>query len=219
MSALKHIEGNKKLLYFGIFEVWLFHVSGIIGMSLGYADWFLPKTIINLSVALLFLILCYPILNAKSIKVAAFVFMTGMTVEWIGVHNDWLFGSYYYGENLGPKIYDVPFIIGANWLTLTFITSGMVKKQLGSKWLEIIVASLLMIFIDFFIEVSAPPFDFWIWTEGEAPLRNFIAWFSIALVLHFVVRKADIKWNSTLSWNIYLAQLIFFMYFYFFPLA
>ncbi|MFK7755992.1 MAG: carotenoid biosynthesis protein [Flavobacteriales bacterium] len=218
MSPIERIEDNKKLLYFGVFQVWLFHVSGIIGMSLGYADWFLPKTILNLSVALLFLILCYPIFTSKSIKVAAFVFMAGMTVEWIGVHNDWLFGSYYYGENLGPKIYGVPCIIGANWLTLTFITSAMVKQKLGSKWLEIAAASGLMIFIDFFIEVSAPPFDFWIWTDGEAPLRNFVAWFTIAFVLNYAVRRADIKWNSIFSWNVYLAQLVFFMYFYFFPL-
>lgn len=216
---LQSLSENRKVMHLGIFMVWLFHVSGIIGMSLGYSDWFLPKTIVNLLAALLFLIICYPILSSKSIKVAAIVFMTGMAVEWIGVHNDWLFGSYYYGENLGPKIYGVPLIIGVNWLTLTFITSAMVMKKLGNKWLEIIAASTLMIFIDFFIEVSAPPFDFWIWPEGEAPLRNFIAWFSIAFLLHYVVQQASIKWNSVFAWHVYLAQLMFFIYFYFFPLV
>ena len=215
---LEHLSENKKVMYLGIFIVWLFHVSAIIGMSVGDSEWFLSKTTINLLVALFFLILCYPILSEKSIKVAGFVFMTGMVVEWIGVHNDGLFGSYYYGNNLGPKIYGVPLLIGVNWLTLTFITSAMVMKKLGNKWLEIAVASVLMLFLDFFIEVSAPPFDFWIWPEGEAPLRNFIAWFCIAFVLHYVVQKANIKWNSVFSWQVYLAQLVFFMYFYFIPL-
>jgi putative membrane protein len=199
--------------------VWLFHVSGIIGISIGHQDWFLSKTLVNLLVALTFLLLCYPITSSKSIKIAAFVFFVGMSVEWIGVHNDWLFGSYYYGNNLGPKLYGVPYMIGVNWLILTFITSAMVKNKLGNKWLEIIAASVLMIFIDFFIEVSALPFDFWIWTEGEAPLRNFVAWFSIAFVLHFILRKIEIKSNPTFSWHVYLAQLLFFIYFYLFPLS
>ncbi len=126
---LEHLSENKKVMYLGIFMVWLFHVSAIIGMSVGDSEWFLSKTTINLLVALFFLILCYPILSEKSIKVAGFVFMTGMVVEWIGVHNDWLFGSYYYGNNLGPKIYGVPLLIGVNWLTL-LLQLSLIWKEL-----------------------------------------------------------------------------------------
>jgi putative membrane protein len=219
MSLPNSTKRKEYTLYIGVFAVWLFHVSGIIGMSFGQEGWFLPKTIVNLLVVLIFLISCYPITTLKSIKVAAFVFLVGMSVEWVGVQNDWLFGSYYYGENLGPKIFGVPFIIGANWLILTFITSAMVKQKLGNLWIEIAAASVLMIFIDFFIEESAIAFDFWIWTEGEVSLQNFVAWFIISFVLHYILRKVDINWNSTFSWHVYLAQLLFFIFFYIFPLS
>ena len=74
----------------------------------------------------------------------------------------------------------------------------------------------MMIFLDFFMEVAAPPFDFWIWAEEVAPLRNYIAWFGIALVLHTIYQAANIRGNVKLSAHLYLSQLAFFAFFYFF---
>ena len=48
-----------------------------------------------------------------------------MIAETIGVNFGILFGDYEYGENLGFKIFGVPFLIGINWIVLTFITGSL----------------------------------------------------------------------------------------------
>lgn len=209
---------NDKLskLSLAIFVVWLFQVSGTIGIALGYGDWFLSKTPLNLSIFLVVMILFFPILNRKTVLIGGIFFLSGMLVEWIGVHYEFLFGSYYYGENLGWKIDGVPLLIGVNWMILTLITGCIASYFFEKKIIRIIVASSMMIFLDFFMEVAAPPFDFWIWKEGVAPLRNYIAWFGIAMILHTFYQVANIRGNLILSAHLYLSQLAFFAFFYFF---
>lgn len=210
------LENKPSKLHFAIFVIWLFQVSGMIGIALGYGDWFLSKTPLNLSIFLLVTVLFFPILDRKTALVGSIFFLAGMLVEWIGVHYEFLFGSYYYGENLGWKIDGVPLLIGVNWMILTLITGCISTYFFDKKIIRIIAASTLMIFLDFFMEVAAPPFDFWIWEEEVAPLRNYIAWFGIALVLHTIYQFANIRGNLKLSAHLYLAQLVFFAFFYFF---
>jgi len=69
-----------------------------------------------------------------------------------------------------------------------------------------------MIFLDLFIEPVAPRIDMWSFSFSEsAPLSNYITWFIVALPLqlYFVIKK--LEFNFTLSVNLYLSQLIFFM--------
>ena len=194
--------------------IWLFQISGIIGISLGYDNWFLSKTPINLTIICILFILKFPVDNMKKVVVAACLFTIGMTVEWIGVHYDFLFGSYHYGDNLGLKLAGVPWLIGINWMVLTFVTASIAGYFTNYKWLRILVGSALMLLLDYFMEVSAPGFGFWFWEDGAAPLRNYIAWFGIAMGLHFIYQNVRIKGNPTFSGHVYGSQLFFFMYFY-----
>jgi len=206
---------KQEALPVAIFILWLFQVSGLIGISIGYDDWFLSKTPLNLSLVLLAILLFFPIDHLKVALAAGSFFLTGMIVEWIGVHYEFLFGSYYYGENLGWKIYGVPLLIGVNWMFLTLVTGCVATHLFKNSIVRIIVAAFMMVFLDFFIEVSAPPFDFWIWEQGTAPLQNYVSWFIIAAVLQSVYQALKIKGNVKISKNIYLSQLVFFVYFYF----
>lgn len=205
---------NNKVL-FGI--LYLFQISAIIGISLGFKNWFISKTPLLLFLNILFLGVCYP-LKIKDLGVLLFLFLAGMTVEWIGVHYDFLFGAYYYGANLGVKFQGVPWFIGCNWMVLVVVTSAMARQIFSKKWLIAFFGAFLMVFLDFFIEPVAPRFDFWIWKYGHAPLRNFIAWFFVAAILQYVFITYSKNRSSGIgiSLHIYVSQLLFFMYFYFF---
>ncbi len=194
--------------------VWLFHIAAIIGISLGYFEWFISKTPLNLLVLASLLIFNFPIDSIKKWQYTFLFFAAGMLVEWVGVQYGFLFGEYYYGKNLGVKLDGVPLLIGVNWAVLVLITGAISNKIKGSKLVKIIVGAFLMVFLDYFMEVSAPPFDFWIWLEGAAPLRNYISWFLVAAILHFIYQKADITGDFTFSCHLYAAQLLFFCYFY-----
>ena len=194
--------------------IWMFQVSGMIGITLGYESWFLSKTPLNLTIILILFLLRFPIDNLKKVVVSACLFTIGMAVEWVGVHNDFLFGPYHYGENLGLKLGGVPWLIGINWMVLTFTTAGILGHFTKNKWFRVLGGSVLMLLLDYFMELSAPGFGFWYWEDGAAPLRNYIAWFGVAIILHLIYQNSKIKGNAVFSGHVYLSQLVFFIYFY-----
>lgn len=197
-----------------IFLVWLFHISALIGTGLGHRDWFIEKTPLNLSLCLLLFVLTYPIRQIKQVGVFLIFFTGGMLAEWIGVHYGLLFGTYEYGGNFGPKLDGVPLLIGSNWAILTFITASICDYLNLKNSLKVVLAALLMVFLDFFMEHIAPTFDFWTF-EGGAPLKNYVTWFALALLFQFILRRFKISGNRSFSLQLYLAQLAFFLYFFF----
>ncbi|GGG57803.1 hypothetical protein GCM10011414_29500 [Croceivirga lutea] len=197
---------------FAIFLLWLFHISAIIGISIGYEDWFVSKTPLNLLVSALLFVFIYPINNLKKIGLLVTFFVIGMFVEWLGVNYSLLFGTYSYGNNLGIKVDGVPLFIGMYWALLTFVTAEIALLLTKNAWLKILTASLLMVVLDVFMEQLAPRFDFW--SFGEiVPLSNYITWFAVALLLQTIVYYSKVTGNRTIAIHLYLVQLLFFIYF------
>lgn len=202
---------DTKLLSIG--TLWLFHISAIIGITAGFFDFFVPKTPLNLILALVLLIFNFKIYTGKKVFLILLFFSVGMLAEWIGVHNDFLFGSYAYGDNLGWKLDGVPYLIGLNWAILVFITGGIANTFKIDRWLKVFLGAFLMVFLDLMIEVVAPVFDFWTFKGGIAPVQNYIAWFAIASVLHFIFQRMRVTGDTKFSVHLYGCQLIFFAYF------
>ena len=197
-----------------IFIVWLFHISAIIGIGLGYFDWFVSKTPINLLLIGILMVIAYPVSSEKTIMISVFFYVSGMAVEWIGVHYEFLFGTYAYGENLGPKIDGIPWLIGVNWMVLTLATASISQKIFNHRALRILMAAFLMVFLDIFIEISAPMLDLWSFSSLEVPFRNYLAWFLISAFLHYIYQRSRLQGDFRVSLHIYLAQLTFFLFLY-----
>ncbi len=214
MIAQCIIKQNSNFRLFSIFIIWIFQVSAIIGISIGHYDWFISKTWLNLIITAVLLVVNFPIDNFKKVIVILVIFALSLLVEWIGVHFGFLFGVYEYGKNLGLKIDGVPILIGVNWSVLILSTAAIADKCVNPILSKVLLGALLMVFIDFFIETSAPPFDFWIWASGAAPLRNYIAWFVVSLILHYLYHRTKMKGDFSFSFHLYAAQLLFFIYFY-----
>ncbi len=196
--------------------VWLFHIAALIGITMGYQEWFVSKTTLNLSISLLLFIWVYPMDTAKKIGAFALFFTGGMFAEWLGVNYGVLFGTYSYGSNFGPKLDGVPYLIGIYWGILTFICATLATKITSNAPIKILLAAGLMVLLDFFMEHSAPIFDFWAFEGGAAPLENYTTWFTLAvifqMILHFLKQEGNLKF----SLHLYIAQLVFFGYFFLF---
>lgn len=199
----------------GIFLIWLVHLSGMIGVTLGYEEWFISQTPLNLllmgGLAAWFL----PIRGRKFIGIASLLFALGMLVEWMGVQFGWFFGTYSYGENLGIKVGGVPLLIGMNWALLVIITGAIANSLTSRPGVRAFIGASLMLILDIFMEHSAPRFDFWMFEGGVVPLSNYLAWFAFALLFHYIFQSSKITCKRSIAWNIYLAQCFFFLYFYF----
>ncbi len=201
---------NRYKVVCAIGTVWLFHLSALVGIALGYQDWFVAKTPLNLLICAALLILIYPIGSPKKILVFSIVFLIGMLVEWLGVTYGLFFGNYSYGTNFGPKLSGVPYLIGINWALLTFITAAITGYLSNRIWVRVLLGASLMLVLDYLMEYTAPRFDFWTFEGGYAGLNNYLSWFAFALVFQMLFHIMKISGNKLYSLHLFLAQCVFF---------
>lgn len=198
------------------FIIWLLTISAISGICLGELDWFMRKTPLNLLMILVLLIWAFPLQQTKPVLLFIFIALSSIFAEWLGVNYGLIFGEYEYGNNFGPKIGRVPYMIGVNWAFLSFVTGAIAQNLISGLWQKALIGAGLMLILDFFLEFSAPIFDFWYWDAGDPPLQNFIGWYSLSLIYQLLYHKLNIQGNVFFSYQVYGSQLLFFVFFYFF---
>ena len=203
---------NQKL-YISIFIVWLFHLSGIIGIHLGYTDFFLSKSWFTLTLSSALLL--YNSSGTARSWLLVVVCLVGFGAEVAGVNTGMLFGSYTYGENLGFKLWGVPLVIGLNWLMLGMLAHSLAVRFITNTWLVIMLSAFFMVLIDLIIEPVAPKFNYWQFEGGLPKIHNYIGWFVVALPVQWLILKSEMKPNQTFALNLVLAQLVFFLAFWY----
>lgn len=189
--------------------IWLFHVSGILGIIYGNSEWFISATPLILSINFVLLLI-----NCNSHKrffhMVILGFLTGMITEILGVQRGWIFGDYKYGNALGYKILGVPMLIGVNWALLTIITAAIAQQFYENLFMRIVIGVCLMIFLDLLIEPIAPVLDFWAFEGGNAPLQNYIGWTAVAIFLQSIFHYFRIEVKGWFPNQLYILQIIFF---------
>tara|TARA_B100000963_G_scaffold361459_1_gene396996 strand:+ start:1301 stop:1924 length:624 start_codon:yes stop_codon:yes gene_type:complete len=200
-------------VYIGL--VWLLTISGILGIISTASNWFLALTPLYLFLNFLIILLCLKDQKVRILKGISVPFILGFITEVLGVNFGLIFGSYTYGENLGLKIFEVPLIICLNWSLLTIVSADIGKFITRNKGLRILSGVLLMILLDFLIEISAPRFDFWVFKDGIVPLTNYFGWFLVASISHWWYQSFKINTNSKISCHIITCLFLFFSIFIF----
>ena len=127
------LSNNKEFLRMSIFFLWLINISGFFGILSDQNEFFLSTTPYVLSLTLLLLILNHDLSDKKSKTGLILIFLFGLIVEILGVNYGLFFGEYSYGANLGPKIYEVPYVIGFNWVLLIIATGSISDKLIKGK--------------------------------------------------------------------------------------
>jgi putative membrane protein len=190
----------------------IFYTVGIIGLTNeSTRTSFLSLSFMNLLLSSAILVISRKTSKNHFILFLVLAFLVGMTAEWIGIHTGYLFGDYYYGENLGVKMDGVPLIIGINWGILTVcscnFTSLFIKKSL---WFSSFVSALLMMFVDVLIEPVAVMSDYWHWDSLNIPLYNYFCWFAVAFPLHFLYFKWRLNEQNKVTFALFCIIVLFF---------
>ena len=205
------LSNNKEFLRLSIFFLWLINISGFFGITSDQNEFFLSTTPYVLSLTLLLLILNHDLSDKKSKTGLILIFLFGLIVEILGVNYGLFFGEYSYGANLGPKIYEVPYVIGFNWVLLIIATGSVSDKLIkGKEIYKILFASFLMVLIDLLIEKSAPKLDFWEFVISPVPFSNYLWWFIFSLCFQYIFFKTVKTKEYNLSSNILVIQFLFF---------
>ena len=205
------LSNNKEFLRLSVFFLWLINVSGFFGITSDQSEFFLSTSPYVLSLTLLLLILNHDLSDKKSKIGLILIFLFGLIVEILGVNYGLFFGEYSYGANLGPKIYEVPFVIGLNWVLLIIATGSISDKLIkGKEIFKILFASFLMVLIDLLIEQSAPKLDYWEFIISPVPFSNYLWWFIFSLCFQYIFFKTVKTKEYNLSSNILVIQFLFF---------
>tara|TARA_B100000963_G_scaffold65067_1_gene53265 strand:+ start:257 stop:898 length:642 start_codon:yes stop_codon:yes gene_type:complete len=205
---LKLIDNNE-LRNFSIFFVWLINISGFFGILSDQKEFFLSSSPYVLTMTL-FLLIVNNSLEKKFLLRLFYIFFLGLTVEIVGVNFSFFFGEYEYGENLGFKIFNVPIVIGFNWVLLIILTGNFAHnifpKSIISK---ILFGSTLMILLDLLIEISAPKLNYWEFATHPVPFSNYLWWFIFSVLFHIIYQSKEKK-ESIVSTNILIIHFLFF---------
>lgn len=205
------LSNNKEFLRLSIFFLWLINISGFFGITSDQSEFFLSTTPYVLSLTLLLLLINHDLSDNKSKIGLILIFFLGLIVEILGVNYGFFFGEYSYGANFGPKIYEVPYVIGFNWVLLIIATGSLSDKLIkGKEIYKILFASSLMVLIDLLMELSAPKLDYWEFVISPVPFSNYFWWFIFSICFQYIFFKTVNSKEYKLSSNILVIQFIFF---------
>ena len=206
---MSFFQQYKTYIYIGI--VILFHLVGSIGLAIpDTKSYFLSLSPYNLLLSFIIVIVSSQVKSLRFYVFILFVFLTGYFVEWIGVHTHYLFGNYKYGSNLGFKILDIPLIIGVNWVVLILVSHSISLKIVKHNIFTPIIASLLMVGLDFLIEPIAIKSDYWSWENNQIPLYNYVCWFLISFLIHIFYQKNKLTEQNSVYNCLYIVLVVFF---------
>lgn len=147
----------------------------------------------------------------KTILVLFAICISGFLIEVIGVKTRMVFGNYHYGNGLGIKLLNTPLMIGINWVMLVYCSSSVVERFSIHPVIKIIGASILMLIYDIIVEHIAPVIDMWYWYNNIVPLKNYLAWFFIAVFFQIIVELYSIKIKNQIALIIFVCQTLFFL--------
>ncbi len=196
---------------YSIWIVGLLHLVGIVGMLSPFQEYFRLLTPFNLLMSAFILWVNHRDRNLEVLWYSIFIFMLGFLLEYIGVRYGIIFGQYAYGATLGPKLFNVPVIIGLNWLLVMYCIASLTESLRIPIILKIMGGASLAVAVDWLIEPVAMHFDFWTWKDDIVPFQNYVGWFFTSVVMQSAYHLLKVKAENKLALPFYFSQLFFFL--------
>lgn len=187
----------------------LFHLIGVIGIGILHSDTVLKATPFHLVLMFVLLLLSYEKRLPQFLKWAVLTFAIGFVVELVGVHTGLLFGDYQYGTVLGYRLYEVPVLIGVNWVIVLVGAVALSSMFVRNKWAMILVAATLATVLDWLIEPIAIKLGYWSWVGHGIPFYNYVCWWAVSVLLAFLWTNFKLKANN-FSAILFIIQAVFF---------
>lgn len=139
------------------------------------------------------------------------VYIVTFFLEVVGTRTGFVFGNYTYGNVLGLKLFDVPLIIGFNWVIIIMAAINISQSAEKNIFLAALLASTLTVIFDVILEPVAVKLNYWQWENNIIPLKNYYSWFIITFAASLFASNLKIKFQSIILEHYFMIQLIFFI--------
>ena len=119
-------------------------------------------------------------------------------IEGIGVATGLPYGTFYYGDALGPKVFGLaPYILPVSYLPLVIGAVAATGSRSVALWT--LKSALLLTLMDGVLDPGAVSLGFWVWPEGGpyygVPLSNYLGWL-LSGALASALLLAVGRWNT-----------------------
>jgi putative membrane protein len=130
----------------------------------------------------------------------AICIVVGNAVENLGVTTGFPFGRYYFVELMGPKLFNVPILLGLAYIGMAYVSWTLARVVVGSTQAQVqdagifilpLVASFIMVAWDLAQDpVWSTVLHGWVWRDGGpwfgVPLSNYLGWYGTVFVIYFL---------------------------------
>ncbi|WP_207535395.1 carotenoid biosynthesis protein [Desertivirga arenae] len=191
----------------------LFYTVGFFGLN-STMSVELFKELVPFHLLLMFVLI---IISHKNQNRAFWTFVTvtyiaGFLIELAGVKTGYIFGDYNYGPTLGYKVYDIPLIIGVNWVLMVYSTGAILANlKIKNRIILALFGAGILTIVDLLIEPVAVKFDYWSWANNEIPLHNSIGWFLFSFLMMSVFYMLQFEKNNRVGSILFIIQALFFL--------
>lgn len=201
---------KKYLLAARLFLVIFFGV-GVAGFTFGATrELFQQLVPLNLIVSTVLLFCFHENWSLKHVLVFTALAVAGFLVEMAGIHTGLVFGSYSYGSALGLKLFSTPALIGVNWLVLIYAIY-VLFPAINQRWFYPFLGSAFLVVYDVVMEPVAMATDMWNWEGGSVPMKNYITWYMVSVVMLYSLRFFGIHYRNRVAQWLLAIQFIFFL--------
>jgi putative membrane protein len=188
----------------------IFYAVGTVGILSSYSEHFVRLTFANLVLTALVLLLNAERFGARAAVGFSVSMVVGFAVEALGVKTGVIFGEYHYTDRMGPRLIEVPLVIGLNWAILVHAVHVWVGGWFRSRAVMAVVGATAMTAFDWVMEPVAIRLRFWVWQADTVPLKNYLAWWGLSFVLLLVSDTICPSPKNRLAPWVFGVMLVFF---------
>lgn len=200
------------------------YLAGLIGLNISATQsLFQFLTPFHLLSSLAMLAYWHAEWSPRFLGLCALIFFLGYGVEVLGVHTGLIFGSYQYETTLGWKIWEVPLMIGVNWLVLVYCQADVLRRfslsishPVVSFLIKVALGAVALTALDVLVEPVAIQQAMWSWTAGTPPMHNYIGWLVVSCIMMGIFLAFPLKknnplapWILALQWAFFGLQILF----------
>jgi putative membrane protein len=149
--------------------------------------------------------------NKKLFYWSVITFILTFLTELIGVRTGMIFGAYKYGGTMIIQLFNVPIVIGMNWVILMLGSYSLALMTKSRAVFVPLFSSLLIVSFDFLMEEVAMKLDYWQWEGNTIPFQNYVAWFFISVIFSSILVLFKVNVESRILKLYFLIQLVFFI--------
>ncbi len=188
-----------------------YHAVGVAGFLIpDLHELFQAITPWNILASLAFALAFHKKWKGEFVISSLLVAVCGFAIEVAGVKSGLIFGHYTYGPTLGIKLWDVPLLMAANWLLMLYLSTQLVQGWTKEPLMKAALSAAVMTAYDVFLEPVAMKFGFWNWEGNVVPMRNYLAWFVLSLILQYFYQKQGKFSENKPAVYLLIIQMIFF---------